>query len=55
MMRFKISNEEIQQLLSGRKYQYPKYATQIMNLANKNSQGTRARVCWANERFDPGV
>lgn len=34
----------MQELLSGKTYSYPKYATQIMNLANQNAQGTRARV-----------
>lgn len=43
-MKIKIPNAEIQELLSGRKYNYPKYATQIMNLANQNAQGTRPRI-----------
>lgn len=40
----KIPNSEVQELLSGKKYTYPKYATQIMNLANQNAQGTRAKI-----------
>ena len=43
-MKLKIPNNEIQELLVGKSYTYPKYATQIMNLANQNAQGTRAKV-----------
>ena len=43
-MKLKIANAEVQELLSGKKYSYPKYATQIMNLANQNAQGTRAKI-----------
>jgi uncharacterized protein YukE len=43
-MKIKIPNAQVQELLSGKKYSYLKYATQIMNLANQNAQGTRARV-----------
>ena len=43
-MKLKLSNSDVQELLSGKKYTYPKYATQIMNLANQNSQGTRAKI-----------
>jgi len=42
-MKLKIPNSEVQELLSGKTYSYPKYATQIMNLANQDAQGTRAR------------
>src|SRR5690554_749431 len=44
MMKLKIPNSEVQELLSGKTYSYPKYATQIMNLANQNAQGTRAKI-----------
>ena len=44
MMKLKIPNSEVQELLSGKTYTYPKYATQIMNLANQNAQGTRAKI-----------
>lgn len=44
MMKIRIPNTEVQELLSNKKYEYPKYATQIMNLANQNSQGTRAKI-----------
>lgn len=43
-MKIKIPNAEVQQLLSGRDYEYPKYSTQILNLANQNAQGTRPSV-----------
>ena len=42
--KLKISNAEVQQALSGKDYIYPKYSTQIINLANQNSQGTRPKV-----------
>jgi uncharacterized protein YukE len=44
MMKLKIPNSEVQELLSGKTYSYPKYTTQIMNLANQNAQGTRAKI-----------
>jgi len=44
MKKLKIPNSEVQELLSGKTYNYPKYATQIMNLANQNAQGTRPRI-----------
>ncbi|MBA4852110.1 MjaI family restriction endonuclease [Emticicia sp. BO119] len=43
-MKLKIPNTEIQELLSGKKYEFPRYTTQLMNLANQNAQGTRARI-----------
>lgn len=43
-MKIRIPNSEVQELLSGKKYTYPKYATQILNLANQNAQGTRAKI-----------
>ncbi len=43
-MKIKIPNSEVQELLAENKYTFPKYATQIMNLANSNAQGTRAKV-----------
>jgi hypothetical protein len=43
-MKLKIPNSEVQELLSGKTYSYPKYTTQIMNLANQNAQGTRANI-----------
>jgi uncharacterized protein YukE len=43
-MKLKIQNAEVQELLLGKTYSYPKYATQLMNLANQNAQGTRAKI-----------
>lgn len=43
-MKVRIPNCEVQGLLSGKLYTYPKYATQIMNLANQNSQATRKNI-----------
>lgn len=43
-MKIKIPNAQVQELLSGKKYSYIKYATQIMNLANQNAQGTRPKI-----------
>ena len=44
MTKLKISNAEVQNLLTEKEFDYPKYATQLMNLANQNAQGTRPRV-----------
>lgn len=43
-MKIRIPNSEVQQLLSGKAVSFPKYTTQIMNLANQNAQGTRANI-----------
>jgi hypothetical protein len=43
-MKIKIPNAEVQELLSGIKYSYPKYVTQLLVLANQNAQGTRPKV-----------
>src|SRR5690554_961791 len=43
-MKLRIPNAEVVELLSEKTYNFPKYSTQIMNLANQNSQGTRANV-----------
>lgn len=40
----KIKNEELIQELIGETTDFPRYTTQIMNLANQNAQGTRPRV-----------
>lgn len=42
--RIKISNTEIKELLGAQPFDFPKYATQIINLANQNAQGTRPAV-----------
>jgi len=41
---FKIKNNELIEEISGEAKQFPKYTTQIINLANQNSQGTRPKV-----------
>jgi len=43
-MKIKIKNEEITQDLVGDTIEFPKYTTQIMNLANQNAQGTRPKI-----------
>ena len=40
----KISNRELVEELVGQPQDYPKYTTQIINLANQDAQGTRPRV-----------
>lgn len=44
MVKFKIKNTEIQELLMGDTADFPKYTSQLINLANQNAQGTRPRV-----------
>ena len=43
-MELKIKNEEIRKLLNIKSPEFPKYATQILNLANQNAQATRPKV-----------
>lgn len=43
-MQLKISNSEIKNLLNIEDTKFPKYSTQIMNLASQNAQATRANV-----------
>lgn len=43
-MKFKIKNSEIHEIIKGEILDFPKYSTQLMNLANQNSQGTRPKV-----------
>jgi hypothetical protein len=40
----KIKNGELISLLEAKPPDFPKYATQIINLANQNAQGTRPKV-----------
>jgi uncharacterized protein YukE len=42
--KVKISNKEIKELLGITSFEFPKYSTQILNLANQNAQGTRPSV-----------
>lgn len=44
MQTIKISNSKILSLLNAESVDFPKYATQILNLANQNAQGTRPTV-----------
>ena len=43
-MKFKIKNNDIVNDIGANMIEYPKYTTQIMNLANQNSGGTRPKV-----------
>jgi len=43
-MEFKIKTEEIRKLMEVEAPEFPKYATQILNLANYHAQATRPRV-----------
>ncbi|MEX0661537.1 MAG: MjaI family restriction endonuclease [Balneolaceae bacterium] len=42
--KVKIYNDEIMDVVIGEVPDFPKYTTQILNLANQNSQGTRPKV-----------
>ncbi|MDZ7725703.1 MAG: MjaI family restriction endonuclease [candidate division KSB1 bacterium] len=42
--RIKIKNSEMKELLGSEPVEFPKYSTQIINLANQNAQGTRPAV-----------
>ena len=42
-MRIKLKSDEIREYLNVPEYEFPKYTTQLMNLANQNSQATRPR------------
>ena len=44
MKKFTLNNAETQMILSGEEFKYPKYTTQIVNLANQNAQGTRPNM-----------
>lgn len=44
MSKIKIKNEELIRELVGEVKFFPKYTTQLINLANQNAQGTRPRV-----------
>ncbi len=43
-MQIRLKNFKIQKYVSAPAREFPKYTTQLMNLANQNSQGTRPRV-----------
>ncbi|MBU1345210.1 MAG: MjaI family restriction endonuclease [Proteobacteria bacterium] len=42
--KIKLKNDEIKKLLGVDSSDFPKYSTQILNLANQNAQGTRPAV-----------
>ena len=44
MPNIKLKNEELARHIVGHLPQFPKYTTQIMNLANQNAQGTRPNI-----------
>lgn len=44
MKRVTIKNQEIAQFIAGAPADFPKYTTQLINLANQNAGGTRPRV-----------
>lgn len=43
-MKVKISNKEIKECLGIKSPEFPKYTTQVLNLANQNSQATRPKM-----------
>jgi uncharacterized protein YukE len=43
-MKIKLTNEQIREALAIESPSFPKYVTQIINLANQNAQGTRPKV-----------
>lgn len=42
--KIKIKSKEVKELLGITAFDFPKYSTQILNLANQNAQGTRPAV-----------
>lgn len=42
--RLKLTNKEIKELLGAKSFDFPKYSTQLLNLANQNAQGTRPKI-----------
>ena len=43
-MKAKLSNKDVEQLSNASDYSFPKYTSQVINWANQNAQGTRAKV-----------
>lgn len=43
-MKLKIKNDQLFEIVAGGIAEFPKYTTQIINLANQNAQGTRPKV-----------
>ena len=44
IMKLILKNSQITQDVIGKTIDFPKYTTQLMNLANQNAQGTRPKV-----------
>ena len=44
LKKIKMKNSEVEMLSNASQYEFPKYATQIINLLNSNAQGTRPAV-----------
>lgn len=44
MKKIKIANDKITSLLTAESPSFPKYATQIINLANQNAGGTKPKI-----------
>jgi uncharacterized protein YukE len=44
MKKIKITNDKITSLLTAENPSFPKYATQIINLANQNAGGTKPKI-----------
>lgn len=44
MKRVKLKNDELAYEIIRRTKEFPKYTTQLMNLANRNAQGTRPKI-----------
>lgn len=43
-MKIKIPNTEVQHLITDKEISFPRYTTQLINLANSNAQGTRPKI-----------
>lgn len=43
-MKLKLTNKEIYEFLEVESPEFPRYTTQLVNLANQNAQGTRPKV-----------
>lgn len=43
-MNFKITKEKIKEANETKDTDFPKYTSQLINLANQNSQGTRPKT-----------
>lgn len=43
-MKIKLTNQQIREHLGSPSPEFPKYTTQLINLANQNAQGTRPKV-----------